>query len=104
MARRVHPEDRERILSVVKKQDRGEEGYDTMEYRERHRDGHYIWILSRGRPVEWDEHGNATRTIGTDTDITRLKVTELQLAEEKERLRVTLESIGDGVICTDSEV
>ncbi len=100
---RVHPEDRDRIRAVVKKQDHGEDGYDTLEYRERHRDGHYIWILSRGRPVEWDSAGRPIRTIGTDTDITRLKIAEASLAEEKERLRVTLQSIGDGVISTDAQ-
>ncbi len=62
-----------------------------------------MWILSRGKPVEWDQDGNPIRTVGTDNDITRLKHAEFQLAEEKERLRVTLESIGEGVISTDSE-
>ncbi|HWA18571.1 MAG TPA: PAS domain S-box protein [Devosia sp.] len=100
---RLHPDDARRIKAIVKKQDAGEDGYDTLEYRERHRDGHYIWILSRGKPVEWDRDGNPIRTIGTDTDITRLKAVEAELADEKERLRVTLESIGDGVICTDAE-
>lgn len=98
---RVHPEDVPKILSTVEKQDAGEEGFESLEYRERHRDGHYLWILSRGRPVEWDANGNAVRTIGTDTDITRLKTVEAELAAQKERLRVTLESIGDGVISTD---
>ena len=41
------------------------------------------------------------RTLGTDTDITRLKTIELELAAEKERLRVTLNSIADGMISTD---
>jgi len=100
---RVHPDDVPRILATVDKQDRGVEGFDTLEYRERHRDGHWIWILSRGRPVEWDAEGNRLRSIGTDTDITRLKTVEAQLAEEKERLRVTLQSIADGVISTDAE-
>src|SRR5688572_1528994 len=99
---RVHPDDVPKILATVEKQDRGEEGFDTLEYRERHRDGHWIWILSRGRPVEWDANGNPIRTIGTDTDITRLKTVEGELAAQKERLRVTLESIGDGVISTDA--
>jgi diguanylate cyclase (GGDEF)-like protein/PAS domain S-box-containing protein len=99
---RVHPDDVPKVLSTVKKQDSGEDGHDTLEYRERHRDGHYMWILSRGRPVEWDKDGTPIRTVGTDTDITRLKETEFRLAEEKERLRVTLESIGDGVISTDA--
>jgi diguanylate cyclase (GGDEF)-like protein/PAS domain S-box-containing protein len=100
---RVHPDDVPRILATVNKQNAGEDGYDTLEYRERHRDGHYIWILSRGKPVEWDAAGNAVRTVGTDTDITRLKSVEAQLAAEKERLRVTLQSIGDGVISIDSK-
>lgn len=34
-------------------------------------------------------------------DITELKKAQLAIAEEKERLRVTLKSIGDGVITTD---
>ncbi|MEX0852114.1 MAG: diguanylate cyclase, partial [Bauldia sp.] len=46
--------------------------------------------------------GSVARTIGTDTDITGLNTVEAALAEEKERLRVTLESIGDGVISTDA--
>ena len=100
---RVHPDDRERIRELVGKQDSGVDGYDTLEYRERHRDGHYIWILSRGRPVEWDETGKPLRSIGTDTDITLLKTVQRELAGEKERLRVTLESIGDGVISTDAK-
>jgi diguanylate cyclase (GGDEF)-like protein/PAS domain S-box-containing protein len=100
---RLHPDDAKRIKAIVKKQDSGEDGYDTLEYRERHRDGHYIWILSRGKPVEWDRDGKPIRTVGTDTDITRLKAVEAELADEKERLRVTLESIGDGVICADAE-
>src|SRR5215217_5580174 len=97
---RTHPDDHPHIAADAERQRVGD--FDTIEYRERHRDGHYIWILSRGKPVEWDKDGTPIRTIGTDTDITRLKLTEDALAAEKERLRVTLESIGDGVISTDS--
>ena len=100
---RVHPDDVPKILATVKQQDAGVEGHDTLEYRERHRDGHWMWILSRGKPVEWDKDGNAIRTVGTDTDITRLKTAEAQVAEERERFRVTLESIGEGVIAADAE-
>jgi diguanylate cyclase (GGDEF)-like protein/PAS domain S-box-containing protein len=98
---RLHPDDVERVRNTVDKQSLGEDGYDTLEYRERHQDGHYIWILSRGRPIEWDAAGNPLRTVGTDTDITRLKNAEAELAAERERLRVTLQSIGDGVISID---
>ncbi|MBU1174696.1 MAG: diguanylate cyclase [Alphaproteobacteria bacterium] len=100
---RLHPDDRKRIESVVDRQESGEDGFDVIEYRERHRDGHYIWIYSRGKPIEWDENGVPVRTVGTDTDITRIKMMEAELALEKERLSVTLQSIADGVISTDHD-
>ena len=101
--KRVHPDDAARIKMASRQQGKGIDGFDTLEYRERHRDGHYIWILSSGRPVAWDKDGNPTRSVGTDTDITRLKTVELQHAEDKERLRVMLDSIGEGVISADAE-
>jgi diguanylate cyclase (GGDEF)-like protein/PAS domain S-box-containing protein len=101
--KRVHPEDRERILAEVRRQDSGEVSYNAFEYRERHQRGHWIWILSRGRPIDWFPDGSVARIVGTDTDITALKTVEAALGEEQERLKVTLESIGDGVISTDAE-
>lgn len=98
---RIHPDDRDRVRTDSKKQGLGEEGYDTLEYREMTRQGHYIWILSRGKPIEWDDNGSVLRSVGIDTDITHLKVMEQELAAEKERLRVTIESMADGMISTD---
>ena len=100
---RIHPDDRERARTDSKKQGLGVEGYDTLEYREMTRQGQYIWILSRGKPIEWDEHGKVLRSVGIDTDITHLKVMEQELAAEKERLRVTLEAMADGMISTDMD-
>lgn len=97
---RVHPDDRERITESTRRQDAGEIPYNAFEYRERHRDGHWIWILSRGKPVEWTPDGDPARVIGTDTDISGLKAVQAALAEERETLKVTLEAIADGVIST----
>ncbi len=82
---RVHPDDRKRLLEQTDRQNSGELSQNSFEYRERHRDGHYIWILSRGRAVEWMPDGGVARIIGTDTDITSLKLAEARAAEEKER-------------------
>ena len=100
---RVHPDDRARLRETVRRQDAGEIARNAFEYREKHRDGHYIWILSRGGPVEWDGEGRPTRFVGTDTDISSLKGAEMLAAVEREKLRVTLQSIGDGVVTTDAE-
>jgi diguanylate cyclase (GGDEF)-like protein/PAS domain S-box-containing protein len=98
---RIHPDDVAHVLANIDRQDQGDEDFDALEYRERKPDGSYVWILSRGKPIEWDAEGRPVRTLGTDTDVTRLKTIELELAAEKERLRVTLDSIADGMISTD---
>lgn len=100
---RIHPDDQPAIAAATRRQDSGELRYNAFEYRERHRDGHWIWILSRGKPVERLPTGAVARIVGTDTDITALKQIEGQLGEEKERLRVTLQAIGDGMISTDAD-
>jgi len=82
---RVHPDDRERLIRETDQQNSGELEQNSFEYREQHRDGHYIWILSRGKPVEWMPDGSVARIIGTDTDITSLKLAEARAAEEKEQ-------------------
>lgn len=100
---RVHPDDIESINQTSDQQGQGQDGFDTLEYRERHRDGHYIWVYSRGRPYDFDENGKPLKVIGTDTDITKLKTIESELASQKERLHVTLESIADGVIACGAD-
>ncbi|MEO8244940.1 MAG: PAS domain S-box protein [bacterium] len=80
---RMHPDDRQRIIDEADRQNSGELKQNSFEYRERHRDGHWMWILSRGRPVEWMADGSVARIIGTDTDITSLKEAEARAAAEK---------------------
>ncbi len=82
---RIHPDDRQRILEQTDQQNSGVLAQNSFEYRERHRSGHYIWILSRGKPVEWNPDGSVSRIIGTDTDITTIKDAEARAAEEKEQ-------------------
>ena len=105
----IHPDDRETVAEADRAHLDGKTPYFEAEFRMRHRDGHWIWILDRGKAIERDEEGRLVRAIGSLTDITqrkeaeaRLTVSAAMLADEKERLRVTLQSIGDAVICTDA--
>jgi diguanylate cyclase (GGDEF)-like protein/PAS domain S-box-containing protein len=79
---RLHPDDRERMVEHVRQQNCGEIDHFNMEYRERRLDGRWIWVLARGKTVEWDEEGRPTRVVGTDIDITRLKEEEERRAIE----------------------
>ncbi len=79
---RVHPDDKDRVLAEVRRHDKGEVPSFALEYRERRHDGAWIWILSRGRAVEWLPDGTPARVVGTDTDITSLKEEEARKATE----------------------
>ena len=105
----IHPDDRETVAEADRAHLEGKTPFFEAEFRMRHKDGHWMWILDRGKAIERDEDGRLVRAIGSLTDITRRKEAEARLtvsaamlADEKERLRVTLQSIGDAVICTDA--
>lgn len=84
----IHPDDRERVRNYVHKQNSGELERIAYEFRERHTDGHWVWILSRGQVVERHESGLPKRIVGTDTDITPLKNSEDQTARMARRLEL----------------
>ncbi|WP_328824931.1 PAS domain S-box protein [Mesorhizobium neociceri] len=105
----IHPDDRENVAEADRAHLEGRTPFFEAEFRMRHKDGHWVWILDRGKTLERDTEGRLIRAIGSLTDITQRKQTEeslivsaAALADEKERLRVTLQSIGDAVICTDA--
>ncbi len=59
------------------------------------------WFDIRDRAIKWVD-GRVVR-LEVATDITSRKQAENRLAEETQRLEVTLKSIGDGVISTNTE-
>lgn len=108
--RLVHPDDVQTALDLGGADSDGRDGYFEAEFRMRHKDGGWVWVLDRGKVLERDEQGRMVRAIGTHTDITRQKEGQQKIVEaaralqaEKDRLRVTLHSIGDAVICTDQD-
>ncbi|EJZ21729.1 EAL domain-containing protein [Rhizobium sp. Pop5] len=99
----VHPDDRDFIAHAIDRQNAGDPDYQIFEYRERHRDGRWIWIECRGACVEWDEAGVPTRIVGTDTDITDRKQAEETLSRLSRRLDLALEISRIGVFEADLE-
>jgi Amt family ammonium transporter len=79
----------------------GNADYD-VEYAVIRTDGSEGWLSSRCI-FERDENGCSARAIGVMIDITERRRSEQQLFAEKELAQVTLRSIGDAVITTDTE-
>lgn len=82
---RLHPQDRQKVLSIY--QDAVDKGgpFCSYEYRFRCRDGNYAIIEDKAYIVR-DKKGIHVRSIGAMTDITMRK----QAEEEKERMQVQL--------------
>ena len=71
------------------------------EYVLRRKDGSMLVVVDNGRVVR-DKQGRIAGFEGTIADVTERKKAETAVFQAKERAQVTLESIGDAVITTDS--
>ena len=82
-SRLLHPDDQARALQLVETVCRGEADY-VIEFRLRHKLGHYLDILSRGFPVRREPGGPVVRIVGTHFDLTQRKQEEQELRRAKE--------------------
>ncbi len=96
----LHPADRDAAQRAV------QDAIDRLvpyeaEFRVVWPDGSAHWIKALGR-IHASDAGGARRMVGVNWDITQQRRLTAELAEQHEMLRVTLQSIADGVITTDA--
>jgi PAS domain S-box-containing protein len=92
----LHPDDEPRARQLNESLARGGETYEG-EFRLRHKEGHYIYVLSRGFPVRREPGGPVVRIVGTHLDITERKRTEMALRDSEERLTLAFAGAREGV-------
>ena len=87
--RLVHRDDAERLISAIEAHFRRETAAYECEFRVRHKDGHWVWLLSRGKVVERDVDDTPVRMAGTHMDLTRRIRIEAEVQRAAEMLRRT---------------
>jgi PAS domain S-box-containing protein len=92
----VHPEDLGRVLRAIADCLSGKTPHYECEFRMRHKEGHWLWILDRGMVMARDESGRPLRMFGTHADVTARKNTEEVTRARQRYLDTILETTVDG--------
>jgi PAS domain S-box-containing protein len=103
----LHPEDAPHIFAELPPLI--EQGGGTVEYRFRHRDGHYVWIQDTFKVI-YDEAKHPLELVGAWADITKRKQAEqnalaanAELQDTKQSVSRLIESSPDAIISTDKD-
>ena len=106
----LHPEDQADVLKrMAPALVPGGNDFNEGVYRLQHRLGHYIPVLVRARILR-DADGKAVEVFGTNVDISvqiaqeqALKAALAQTEQQQQLLRLTVDSIGQGLLVCDAE-
>ena len=93
---RLHPEDRERVLSTVNAYLANPWSNYEVEFRLRHKDRSYRWILARAT-LFTDDEGKPRRMLGSHLDITERKRAEEALGQSEKKFSTIFQTIPDPV-------
>lgn len=89
---RLHPDEHEQVLAANYAHIHGTTQHYEYEYRLRHKDGSYRWILARGAALR-DSEGRAYRMAGSHVDVTERRQTEQQLRDVEQLYHAVRELI-----------
>lgn len=96
-----HPDDLRHTQSLLEDYFSGKTTSYIAEFRIQHKDGHWVWVLARGKVFERDADGNPVRAVGTHTDISELKRIEDELTRSQTFFKTVLNHIPDPIFVKD---
>lgn len=92
----------ERVTEAIQAHLEGETEVYVCEHRMRRKDGSEIWVSDRGRVVEWDDHGQPARMVGTIADITERYEAKREILGWMQRLDSILTLSPDAYVYFDA--
>tara|TARA_B100000678_G_scaffold64418_1_gene52524 strand:- start:8128 stop:11559 length:3432 start_codon:yes stop_codon:yes gene_type:complete len=84
----VDPEQRDRVAQAMAAFIKNNCDVFEQEFRMKHKDGHWVWVLSRAVVSERDTEGRIVQITGVQQDITDRKRKELQIEDRNRRLEM----------------
>jgi PAS domain S-box-containing protein len=99
---RLHPDEREQVLAANYAHIHGTTPHYEYEYRLRHKDGTYRWILARGVALR-DANGKAYRMAGSHVDVTERRRIEEALRQSEQQHRAIFNMLQAGIVLLDAD-
>lgn len=93
--RLMHPDDWPITKTTLEHHLKGEAPIYEARHRLRHKNGHWVWVLSRGKVVERDDKGKPVRAAGTYLDISIRKQLKAEGTEMLRRIESLILSLDD---------
>lgn len=95
----LHPDDHDHATRIFAEYLDGDTtGLYQNEFRMRHADGSWVWIISRGRTL-LDANGQVSDlTVGAHINVTSLKQAQAELEESQQRLQAISDSIPNSMV------
>lgn len=95
----IYPKDLARVKSTLNACFSGEQDEFEIAYRVKGKEDDWVWILDRGRVVEYNDRGAPVRMTGTIKNISKLKKTE----EKLKLLAQSFRNISDAICITSPD-
>ncbi len=89
----AHPDDLKASEELMQKHFNGELDYYESECRMKHKNGHWVWVLDKGKVISWTDEGTPQWMFGTHIDITKQKEVEQRLKEKNDDLLAAEEEL-----------
>ena len=100
----VHPNDRGHFTELLQQHFAGDSPVYECEARMRHKQGHWVWTLGRGRVLRRGKDGQPAWIAGTHMDISARRELEAAVQRNNELLTGVLESLPCGLSVFDDDL
>ncbi len=94
----THPADLESAQKLLQQHFSGDTEYFEANFRMRHKDGHWVWVHSRGKVTNWEADGAPLWMFGTHMDITERMEASLDLQASQAKYQRLIDNVGEKFI------